>query len=155
MPRFGHHPRAKELRFTEPKAEVLAKQAQVVFLALPHGVAAEYAVPLLQHGALVIDLSADFRLKSAEVYKEFRSEEHTSELQSQSNIVCRLLLEKKKQLISVRMGKLDRPDSSLPYLRLTSTIQHLRKDARYAFMLEALALRDNIAVIISPILRVP
>src|SRR2546430_5446011 len=26
----------------------------------------------------------------------FRSEEHTSELQSQSNIVCRLLLEKKK-----------------------------------------------------------
>src|SRR2546430_13429238 len=27
-----------------------------------------------------------------------RSEEHTSELQSQSNIVCRLLLEKKKNL---------------------------------------------------------
>src|SRR5688572_32685332 len=26
----------------------------------------------------------------------FRSEEHTSELQSQSNLVCRLLLEKKK-----------------------------------------------------------
>src|SRR5688572_31095298 len=29
-------------------------------------------------------------------YKGFRSEEHTSELQSQSNLVCRLLLEKKK-----------------------------------------------------------
>src|SRR2546430_4536723 len=29
-----------------------------------------------------------------------RSEEHTSELQSQSNLVCRLLLEKKKQLIT-------------------------------------------------------
>src|SRR2546430_5538978 len=28
-----------------------------------------------------------------------RSEEHTSELQSQSNLVCRLLLEKKKTLI--------------------------------------------------------
>src|SRR2546427_5629717 len=27
-----------------------------------------------------------------------RSEEHTSELQSQSNLVCRLLLEKKKKL---------------------------------------------------------
>src|SRR2546430_11138518 len=27
---------------------------------------------------------------------EYRSEEHTSELQSQSNLVCRLLLEKKK-----------------------------------------------------------
>src|SRR2546427_8716277 len=29
--------------------------------------------------------------------KKRRSEEHTSELQSQSNLVCRLLLEKKKQ----------------------------------------------------------
>src|SRR2546427_2682469 len=28
-----------------------------------------------------------------------RSEEHTSELQSQSNLVCRLLLEKKKALV--------------------------------------------------------
>src|SRR6266478_8734841 len=28
---------------------------------------------------------------------EYRSEEHTSELQSQSNLVCRLLLEKKKK----------------------------------------------------------
>src|SRR2546430_12237057 len=33
-------------------------------------------------------------LKSA-----YRSEEHTSELQSQSNLVCRLLLEKKKRTI--------------------------------------------------------
>src|SRR2546430_5279487 len=29
----------------------------------------------------------------------FRSEEHTSELQSQSNLVCRLLLEKKKNIM--------------------------------------------------------
>src|SRR5688572_32119597 len=32
--------------------------------------------------------------------KNSRSEEHTSELQSQSNLVCRLLLEKKKQKIA-------------------------------------------------------
>src|SRR2546430_4241147 len=31
-------------------------------------------------------------------YIETRSEEHTSELQSQSNLVCRLLLEKKKKI---------------------------------------------------------
>src|SRR5256886_9162180 len=31
--------------------------------------------------------------------KTMRSEEHTSELQSQSNLVCRLLLEKKKKTI--------------------------------------------------------
>src|SRR5688572_14814714 len=30
-------------------------------------------------------------------YRDYRSEEHTSELQSQSNLVCRLLLEKKKK----------------------------------------------------------
>jgi N-acetyl-gamma-glutamyl-phosphate reductase len=50
--------------------------AEVVFLALPHGVAAEFAVPLLQAGARVIDLSADFRLKSAETYEEFYAHEH-------------------------------------------------------------------------------
>src|SRR2546430_7363591 len=31
-----------------------------------------------------------------------RSEEHTSELQSQSNLVCRLLLEKKKKQMTLR-----------------------------------------------------
>src|SRR5690606_35709051 len=31
---------------------------------------------------------------------ELRSEEHTSELQSRENLVCRLLLEKKKKIIS-------------------------------------------------------
>src|SRR6266853_4596793 len=35
-----------------------------------------------------------------------RSEEHTSELQSQSNLVCRLLLEKKKKMeMESRLGK--------------------------------------------------
>src|SRR5688572_32102250 len=34
-----------------------------------------------------------------------RSEEHTSELQSQSNLVCRLLLEKKKKKIKQKKTK--------------------------------------------------
>src|SRR5688572_30935641 len=34
-----------------------------------------------------------------------RSEEHTSELQSQSNLVCRLLLEKKKQKNKIKQQK--------------------------------------------------
>src|SRR2546427_3499941 len=55
---------------------------------------------------MVQDLAVDDRgqvtftfLLSAEdpgTHGEVRSEEHTSELQSQSNLVCRLLLEKKK-----------------------------------------------------------
>ena len=76
FPKFAHHPRAKGLRFSEPKAELLAKQAQIVFLALPHGVAAEFAVPLLQLGCQVIDLSADFRVRSAAVYKDFYAHDH-------------------------------------------------------------------------------
>src|SRR2546430_3789000 len=36
-------------------------------------------------------------LEVAALQLEVRSEEHTSELQSQSNLVCRLLLEKKKK----------------------------------------------------------
>jgi N-acetyl-gamma-glutamyl-phosphate reductase len=60
--------------FTEP--DVTRIDADAVFLALPHGVAAEFAPPLLQKGIKVLDLSADFRLKSASVYKEFYEHEH-------------------------------------------------------------------------------
>ena len=76
FPRFASHPRARALRFTEPNIELLARQSELVFLALPHGVAAEFAVPLVQAGCLVIDLSADFRLRSPEIYKEFYAHEH-------------------------------------------------------------------------------
>src|SRR2546430_3440012 len=52
-------------------------------------------------GGTVVHISAGFSaLVAARMLgprKDFkRSEEHTSELQSQSNLVCRLLLEKKK-----------------------------------------------------------
>jgi N-acetyl-gamma-glutamyl-phosphate reductase len=76
FPKFASHPKSKSIRFSEPNVEVLAKQADVVFLALPHGVAAEFAVPLLNAGCVVIDLSADFRLKSAKIYKEFYAHDH-------------------------------------------------------------------------------
>jgi len=59
------------------------------------------------------------------------------------------------QRISDAMGKLDRPDSSQPYLRLITTIENLRKDRRYRFMFEGLAVRDSMADVISRILRIP
>src|SRR2546430_7841877 len=43
-----------------------------------------------------------------------RSEEHTSELQSQSNLVCRLLLEKKKK--KTNTGVLDRVTTLIAYV---------------------------------------
>lgn len=76
FPKFASYPVAKTLRFSEPKTDELAKAAQIIFLALPHGVAAEYAAPLTELGAKVIDLSADFRLKSASVYKDFYGHDH-------------------------------------------------------------------------------
>ncbi|MBL9174968.1 MAG: N-acetyl-gamma-glutamyl-phosphate reductase [Verrucomicrobiales bacterium] len=85
FPRFASHPDARSLRFSDPNPSVLATQADVVFLALPHGVAAEFAVPLHAAGVTVIDLSADFRLRSAAVYREFYAHEHPApELLSQA-----------------------------------------------------------------------
>src|SRR2546430_5687442 len=59
----------------------------------------ETAAELASGDALSIragyDVGRDFRTS-------LRSEEHTSELQSQSNLVCRLLLEKKKKIQTIR-----------------------------------------------------
>ncbi len=65
------------LAFTasEPAA-LAASDIDIFFLALPHGVAAEFAAPLVAAGKKVLDLSADFRLQSTEVYKEFYEQEH-------------------------------------------------------------------------------
>src|SRR5690625_6982255 len=43
------------------------------------------------------DNSAATTLAPSDLNEEYRSEEHTSELQSRGHLVCRLLLEKKKQ----------------------------------------------------------
>jgi N-acetyl-gamma-glutamyl-phosphate reductase len=85
FPKFAMNPVARSLKFSDPDTATLAQQAEIVFLALPHGVAAEFAIPLLQSGCRVIDLSADFRLKSAAVYKEFYAHDHPApELLAQS-----------------------------------------------------------------------
>src|SRR2546430_12651681 len=47
------------------------------------------------HQGLAVAVAGEHRVAAQ---REPRSEEHTSELQSQSNLVCRLLLEKKKEL---------------------------------------------------------
>src|SRR2546430_12266097 len=47
-----------------------------------------------------------------------RSEEHTSELQSQSNLVCRLLLEKNNIRLSLRTNLLAISNSNKPHTSL-------------------------------------
>ncbi|MGI8603510.1 MAG: N-acetyl-gamma-glutamyl-phosphate reductase [Verrucomicrobiales bacterium] len=76
MPRFRGWPGADQLVFIEPEPQKIAKLASVAFLALPHGVAAEVAAPLLAMGLRVVDLSADFRVTDAQTYAEFYEHEH-------------------------------------------------------------------------------
>jgi N-acetyl-gamma-glutamyl-phosphate reductase len=78
FPRTSHHSAAKALKFTDASPDKIAAEAELVFLALPHGVAVEFAAPFLSAGARVIDLSADFRIKDAAVYREFYGHEHAA-----------------------------------------------------------------------------
>ena len=74
FPRFAGL-RYAHLPFIESDpAKIVASGAKFVFLALPHGVAAEFARPLLAAGLRVIDLSADFRIKDPAVHEEFYGE---------------------------------------------------------------------------------
>jgi N-acetyl-gamma-glutamyl-phosphate reductase len=76
FPRFAHYRNAATLKFSDSDAKHVAREATVVFLALPHGLGAEFAKPLLSAGARVVDLSADFRVKDSDVYREFYGHEH-------------------------------------------------------------------------------
>src|SRR5438034_11738100 len=51
-----------------------------------------------RHAGGCTDAPLDDAVRSATAFAASRSEEHTSELQSHSDLVCRLLLEKKKDM---------------------------------------------------------
>jgi N-acetyl-gamma-glutamyl-phosphate reductase len=79
----------EELILSDSNVEALAANPDVslYFLALPHGVAVEYARVLIDAGKAVIDLSADFRLSSVETYREFYGEHPAPDLLSLSKYV--------------------------------------------------------------------
>jgi len=76
FPRFSHDEKARQLRVAESEPTQLARMAEIIFLALPHGVSAEIARSLVDLGVRVIDLSADFRIRDPNVYKEFYGIDH-------------------------------------------------------------------------------
>src|SRR2546430_3317500 len=55
-------------------------------------------VHLVEHSAHDVEVAREGRPRAHHEQPNPRSEEHTSELQSQSNLVCRLLLEKKNKV---------------------------------------------------------
>src|SRR5688572_31758865 len=75
-----------------PSFEEIARHFGYTSLATVH----EHLENLKQKGYIRKSYNASRSLEL--VPSGIRSEEHTSELQSQSNLVCRLLLEKKKKI---------------------------------------------------------
>lgn len=69
---------ATDMEFSAPDAAAIANVAKVAILAVPHTAALELAPQLLDAGLTVIDLSADFRLKSADVFQQWYGVEHTA-----------------------------------------------------------------------------
>ena len=59
------------------------------------------------------------------------------------------------KIIKDGLGQLDRPEGSMPYLRLLSTLESLRRDERYSFMFGGLSARDTMSEVLSSILRLP
>ncbi len=77
FPRFRGVAQANALSFVAPDiTNITQSGAKIAFLALPHGVAHEFAAPLLDAGLRLIDLSADFRLRDAKVYAEYYDHTH-------------------------------------------------------------------------------
>lgn len=72
FPRFAD----TDLYFSRPDVPAIIENSDVVFLALPHGLASEYAEPFIKAGLKVFDLSADFRLNSLDKYKEYYGVDH-------------------------------------------------------------------------------
>jgi N-acetyl-gamma-glutamyl-phosphate reductase len=67
-----------DLAFTDASPEDVASVADVVFLALPHGVSMKVAPIFVKTGKKVIDLSADFRLRDAKSYEQWYGK-HTAQ----------------------------------------------------------------------------
>ena len=69
-------PSAADIVLTGPDDNHL-RDCSVVFFSTPHGVAMHHAPELLREGVKVIDLSADFRLRSADLWRQWYGSDHS------------------------------------------------------------------------------
>jgi N-acetyl-gamma-glutamyl-phosphate reductase len=69
-----------DLRLEELDARSLASGTDAVFSALPHGAAAATIVEALKSGVVVLDLSADFRLRDAGEFRRWYGEHPAPQL---------------------------------------------------------------------------
>ena len=66
-----------DLAFSAPDVDQLA-ECDVVFFATPHGVAQSMVAKILERGVKVIDLSADFRIRDADLWESWYGQPHTA-----------------------------------------------------------------------------
>lgn len=64
----------------EPDIKEVIAKCDLIFLALPHTVSMEMVPKLLHAGKLVIDLSADYRLKDPKIYEQFYKAKHKDKI---------------------------------------------------------------------------
>lgn len=60
-----------DLSFIDASPREVAGKADLIFLALPHGVSMSVAQAFLESGKKIVDLSADFRIKDAKTYEQW------------------------------------------------------------------------------------
>ena len=73
---FLNHLPGADVTLIPPEPDLIAEACDLAFLAVPHTAATEIAAALLERGLKVVDLSADFRLKSAAVYEQWYKVKH-------------------------------------------------------------------------------
>ncbi len=78
---FKIHPNLRgrtQLRFTPLDITAITQDCDLIFTATPHGSAMNYIPQILQQGVRVVDMSADYRLKSPQDYVAWYGWEHKS-----------------------------------------------------------------------------
>ena len=59
------------------------------------------------------------------------------------------------QYLDRQMGRLDKPETSAPYMRIKDRIETLTADTRYSFMFSGMFISDNMSKILSRLMRIP
>ena len=59
------------------------------------------------------------------------------------------------RIIDNALGKLDKADTSAPYLRLKGRLESLNSDKRFSFMFSGVFVKDNLPQVVSRMLRIP
>ncbi|KXB02857.1 N-acetyl-gamma-glutamyl-phosphate reductase [candidate division MSBL1 archaeon SCGC-AAA261D19] len=72
----------EERTIEKPDYLEIGKNADVVFTATPHGIAMKFVPNILEGGAKVIDLSADYRLDDPKIYEKYYKKHESPELKA-------------------------------------------------------------------------